>query len=133
MANYLRSKHVLSYNSDFSVLKVEDDEGVLVASYDLESAHQVKCEGNDYLINSTTFPSGFVREFDAEEGDEVSFNATDHIGISDLRTEKSIQHTYHLDECPIVVKHENGKLRVQSPCVSPCSAPLSVCCTSVEL
>jgi hypothetical protein len=134
MPNYSISNHLLSYNADFDTLHVTNTDDNAVVNYDLSTAHELKVQDGNYVLSSSSVPSGWhVQKFKASENDTLSVQQTDHLGVSDLRVERRANFTYHLEECAIRLKYDVDRLLVYSPCDGQnCPVPSTVCCTIEE-
>jgi hypothetical protein len=135
MPSYSIQNHKLSYNGDFSVLTVKANDDLVVATFNLSSAHSLFCADGDYDINAVELGTGlYEQQFSSDNSDtwEIAAHATDHLGVTDLRIERLTQFTYNLAACPVKMKFEDGLLKVYSPCLGNCSAPSTSCCTLTE-
>lgn len=136
MSNFPTSTHQLSYNADFDTLQVLNTDTNVTVTFDLSTAHELKVQDNNYIITASSVPSGgHVQKFKPSENDTLSVQASDHLGVSDLRIERvRAQFTYHLEECAIRLKYDVNGLLVYALCDGQgCPIPSADCCTIVEL
>lgn len=134
MPNYAMSNHSISYNAAFDVLSVTNTDNNAVVTYDLTTAHELKVQESNYVISSSSVPTGWhQKKFKPSENDTLSVQQTDHLGVSDLRVERRRhEFYYHLDKCPVRLKYDADGLLVFSPCEGGCTAPSAACCTISE-
>lgn len=134
MASYSIETYTLNYAEDHSVLKVKTKTNqTTIATYDLTNAIQLSYASGNYNIVASTSLEGFNLQLNTADGDSAYVSSTDHLGVTDLRTDCRMLYSHHLGFCPIQIQYVEGKLHIYSPCTGSCEGPSADCCTITQL
>ena len=133
--SYPIENHKLEFTTDFSqVIVLETESCTVVNNYPLSDEVHIHIENGDFILQANVSLDGHLDKFSQNPEDELHFDGQRLIGVTDVRVDAfRIRHTYHLDQCPIVVKKVENRIAVTSPCGSERTAPLPNCCTVTPL
>ncbi|MEM0997536.1 MAG: hypothetical protein AAGN35_10670 [Bacteroidota bacterium] len=133
---YSISNHQPQFNADFSELEIHNlTTGTIEETYDLTQSTKVSVTSGNYVVDQNTCTGCFSQSFDADEQETVSFSGARMAGVTIMRLEGTLkphlEYDFDLDACPVYLKYDGDKLKVEASQDSG-GAGFDPCCVTIR-